>query len=368
MRRCIIHIGTHKTGSTSLQRFFHANRRTLEGAGILYPVDGTEVAHHNLYREIAGKSADRRGATTLDRLSERLRGTACDVVILSSELFSTLTPDDDGPLRIAETASKQGFQVEATLFVRPQHALFNSMYAQRTKMLAEKERFHVYATRQQKRGNFDFAAVMKPWMSPPFRAPTAIPFTKAAIGGGIDAAFFEALGLAGRIESLGGLTPLVPVNFANGPKGVELCRRLSALGGPHHFGRAYLNVRRFAQRQARKRNWNKTSFVGLTDAMRDDIFDRYRASNEAFARRHWDTSWLTVFRADYERPYVPNEIGTADTAPESVGEVDAVYEMARDRFDPVRLAERSYPARILAGLAQKVDTIVGTVRERRRSL
>ncbi len=365
MRRCIIHIGTHKTGSTSLQRFFRGNAKVLESAGILYPTERPEVAHHNLFREITGKPPDGRRATTLERLSERLRRTEADVAILSSELFSTLGQDSGGPRRIAEIACTHGFQVEAVLFVRPQHVLFNSMYTQRTKMLAERHRFHDYAERQQRRKNFDFGALSECWIAAPFAALTAIPFTRTVIGPGIDAAFFDALGLSDRIASLARLAPLEAVNFANGPKGVELCRRLSELGGPRHFGRTYLNVRRFAQREAHRRDWNRISFVGLTDQLRDRLFDHYAGSNETFARRHWGTSWQSVFSADYERRFVPNEIGTAETAPEKISEVGEVFEIARNRFDPTRLAKQPFAVRIAAELSMRIGNIVGSLHEQR---
>lgn len=44
----ILHIGTGKTGTTSLQHLFHANRDRLAEAGILYPLTPGQNRHHRL--------------------------------------------------------------------------------------------------------------------------------------------------------------------------------------------------------------------------------------------------------------------------------------------------------------------------------
>ena len=46
-RRCIVHFGLAKTGTSAIQEFFHANRKTLLAEyRILYP--GEEVQHWHL--------------------------------------------------------------------------------------------------------------------------------------------------------------------------------------------------------------------------------------------------------------------------------------------------------------------------------
>ena len=53
MRRLIIHAGTHKTGTTTLQCFLDSNKRALRKGGILYPTSGRpkgliKTGHHLL--------------------------------------------------------------------------------------------------------------------------------------------------------------------------------------------------------------------------------------------------------------------------------------------------------------------------------
>lgn len=358
MRRCIIHIGTHKTGSTSLQRYLHANRQQLESAGVIYPVTATEIAHHALFRDIGGRAAG-SDTTDLAALSDRLKKSDADVAIISSELFSTL---DDAQLtaKLAQAVTDGGFAPEAVLFVRPQHLLFNSMYTQRTKMLAEGRRFAAYATRQLKQSAYDFSSLAGPWRGAPYGMFTAIPFTKSVIGKGIEKAFFDALGLGERLAAMKQTVPLKAVNFSNGPKAVELCRRLSAHGGQERFASNYLAVRRFAQRQAARRNWNDRGFVGLTGELRDDLRDGYRTSNDAFAQGCWNRSWDDVFKADYDREFTPNELHPSVAPEADMSDVAAIFEEACDRYDPERLARRSWPSRLWSRLTAHVAGVSET--------
>lgn len=48
MARVILHIGTHKTGSTLIQNSFAANRTLLARHGVIYPEIGRATGHHSL--------------------------------------------------------------------------------------------------------------------------------------------------------------------------------------------------------------------------------------------------------------------------------------------------------------------------------
>lgn len=48
MAKLFIHAGTHKTGTTSIQRFLRDNRTNLEKHHIIYPIFDHEAGHHGL--------------------------------------------------------------------------------------------------------------------------------------------------------------------------------------------------------------------------------------------------------------------------------------------------------------------------------
>ena len=76
-RSCFIHAGTHKTGTTAIQRFLAGNRETLARAGFYYPRSGCWhpefPGHHNLMFELTG---DARFDPTAGMLSDLLRGSS----------------------------------------------------------------------------------------------------------------------------------------------------------------------------------------------------------------------------------------------------------------------------------------------------
>lgn len=58
IRTCFVHIGTHKTGTTSLQVALNRHCTELDGQYYLYPRTGRPTmapdGHHNIAWEIAG--------------------------------------------------------------------------------------------------------------------------------------------------------------------------------------------------------------------------------------------------------------------------------------------------------------------------
>ena len=96
----LFHIGTEKTGTTSLQAFLRANRSMLKEHGILYPRAPGEVNHtalaaasqatarggmaklHNLQNK---DDLDRFRSDLNTRLTDELRTANCGTVILSNE-------------------------------------------------------------------------------------------------------------------------------------------------------------------------------------------------------------------------------------------------------------------------------------------
>jgi hypothetical protein len=89
MRTTYIHIGTHKTGTTSIQWALNRHREALERRGFLYPRAGVPAehdGHHNIGWELYGGAAFRAEHGSTDDLLEEIRASERDVV-LSSELF-----------------------------------------------------------------------------------------------------------------------------------------------------------------------------------------------------------------------------------------------------------------------------------------
>ncbi len=54
-KRVVAHVGFHKTGTTSLQESFSAQRKELKAQGVIYP-DLGQKAHHRAAWALIGRS------------------------------------------------------------------------------------------------------------------------------------------------------------------------------------------------------------------------------------------------------------------------------------------------------------------------
>jgi hypothetical protein len=91
VRRCLIHVGAPKTGTTYLQRVLGHNQQTLALRGLLYP--GTSASHDaalDLRGVSFGRGVQTRPVSAWDRLAGEVRDWDGDAVI-SSELLAWAT-------------------------------------------------------------------------------------------------------------------------------------------------------------------------------------------------------------------------------------------------------------------------------------
>ena len=99
MARVVLHIGTHKTGSTAVQNTFAANRRLLARHGIAYPeISRGQPAHHGLaalWNTAVASHEPRGGAEAAWDDLVRRHARAPGILLLSSEEFARI----DGPNR-----------------------------------------------------------------------------------------------------------------------------------------------------------------------------------------------------------------------------------------------------------------------------
>jgi hypothetical protein len=125
----VFHIGWHKTGSTSLQDFFHANREFLwKQAGIYYPLTGMAGTSHRAF-----SASLKQDAESPDRMWQQLRGelervTDATWVLISAESLHLRQPDQLRPL----LNTLPGFdRIQIIAYVRQPDQILESWYGQR---------------------------------------------------------------------------------------------------------------------------------------------------------------------------------------------------------------------------------------------
>ena len=124
-RRLYIHVGPHKTGTTSIQRGLVANREALKALGYHYPEVGFIYdGHHNLVFEINEMDKYVPILGGLKQLVE-FGKTSSGHIILSSETFDNIvTP---APLEKLKNALSD-FEIHIIGYLRPQDELLQSLW------------------------------------------------------------------------------------------------------------------------------------------------------------------------------------------------------------------------------------------------
>lgn len=132
MRRFFIHIGTHKTGTTHIQRALRSNKDRLADFGFIYPNAGIipeHDGHHNIAWEVSADRRHDRKWGTVDQLLCEV-GLCNGNVIISSEDFSSALADPGNLDAFFSQLERQGFQVNVIVYLRSQVDYIKSLYVE----------------------------------------------------------------------------------------------------------------------------------------------------------------------------------------------------------------------------------------------
>lgn len=131
-RRCFLHVGTHKTGTSSIQQVLDHHRADLSTHGFLYPRAGIVPGmsgHHNIAWELAGSGDHRREYGTIDDLVTEIGHSTQDVV-LSSEDFTIAFARLTDFRSFIERLKRCGLRTAIVIYFRNPPDYFRSAYFQ----------------------------------------------------------------------------------------------------------------------------------------------------------------------------------------------------------------------------------------------
>jgi hypothetical protein len=192
--QCILHIGTEKTGTTSLQNFIGVNRAALLKAGVFVPASLSPyevAANHERLTTFAladGKITDdlrvaaqvrsaeevpaHREAIT-EALREEIAALPADRPIEERTLLLSNEHCQSRLVEVAEVARLKTFlaefvrEVKVVVYLRPQHELAISLYDQALKSgyadISVLPDFSGKTQRWVNRGYFDYASLLERW-------------------------------------------------------------------------------------------------------------------------------------------------------------------------------------------------------------
>lgn len=128
-RMRLLHIGPHKTGTTTVQAAFHQNRDRLEELGVHYAGNRAHAMTAAMgaasTKRVASNSAD-AGRLAWEALQEDVRSSEARAVVLSSEFFCEANDDRAGAIVDALDASL----VHVVLTLRPLVNIMSSQWQQ----------------------------------------------------------------------------------------------------------------------------------------------------------------------------------------------------------------------------------------------
>jgi hypothetical protein len=132
MRKLILHIGRHKTGTTAIQHFLGDNRDALEACGYYVPLTGRlNAGHHGLSHPLRPRDIAANPAADVAELPvfRKLRGELGDVpgdqtIVISSEAFQNCRPE------IVQQAFRE-YDTGIVVYLRNQLEYLASAYVQR---------------------------------------------------------------------------------------------------------------------------------------------------------------------------------------------------------------------------------------------
>ncbi len=132
----IIHIGDHKTGSTSIQTAFAKQQVRLAGRTVCYPA---KISHNMLkphcraYAMPDRPKMRRKAIAVFEKLAGKIRASDADFCLISAEAFETVPPGvlHDIVMRFFAPAADE---IRVVGYVRPHAGRLLSSFAERTKI------------------------------------------------------------------------------------------------------------------------------------------------------------------------------------------------------------------------------------------
>ena len=131
MRKFFLHIGTHKTGTTSLQATLSAHRLFLARRGFHYPTAGVPAGlagQHNLAWELSQDTRFQAASGTVADLLDEIANKPYDVIVSSEDFECAVCRNPAGVAEFVQTLGDRGFQVILVLYLRNQVEYVRSLF------------------------------------------------------------------------------------------------------------------------------------------------------------------------------------------------------------------------------------------------
>jgi hypothetical protein len=287
----VLHLGTGKTGTTTIQHLMRLNRPALADVGVLYPMTPGRVRHIRFglsfrddasldrmpaWRRMRAQSPEQFRRRVQRKLRSEIAEAGLPRVLISDEALYGFRRDTLARLRAF--TDELGGQVRLVLYLRRQDDHLVSYYQQQVKV-GETQRLTEWA-QGDRSSTYDYARRLEEWREGMEHAEIVVRrFEHSAfLGGSLEADFLDAAAIDGIPP-----TPVERKNESLGAEAVEFLRlyNLCELEHPtaHGVDRISL-VNRLVEQST------GPALTLPTDTL-DAFFDRWRDSNRAVAQNYF---------------------------------------------------------------------------------
>jgi hypothetical protein len=305
-RVCYLHVGPHKTGTSSIQWFLQEYRGKLLEYGYFVPESGTlHGAHHAIVRKLCGQELPEHQESAAVKFCHALGETPCKAVVISSEALAGLLRKGECAKAFFSRIRELNFEPKLILFPRNQAQLINSHYAQVVKGFRRSESFEAFVLQAMQRSIFRYSLFID--MAKTFDVELVVrPFSTQSIISGVVPEFLQSIGIdSSQFADLD-----IRRNETAGPFTISVARCLSRVISSSGRQLKWLQAERCKKKLAaylKEKGWEDTAYCGLTTTLARRIEEEWRSDNDAFAQRVWGRSWGEILAADIGQKFTPND-------------------------------------------------------------
>lgn len=159
-KRIFLHIGAHKTGSTSLQSWAVLNFDLLRRKDFYYVTSGRNIDGNHSEIAWALRGDSRAGSDIIARLIYEIKHVDESNILISGEEFEYLSQDHINDLRVIF----DDFDVNIIIVLRPQHEIIRSQYTEWIKQFLTVDDFSIFWRFHVQLREYDFVALWERWV------------------------------------------------------------------------------------------------------------------------------------------------------------------------------------------------------------
>ena len=303
--RLILHIGMHKTASTTIQKRLKTNNQRLKEFGYHYVSKNRKTLLKAVQEENFQPWRKLIRQAQTDGLTPIVSHEAFSHILCRLRSGKTNSCIGDWLLKKMNQA---GVNVTVIGFVRDQPSYLNSHYTQHVKRFVTAQSLEAYAADAMqssiKRNSCDPEQLFGWLEQHPSVHASFVPYGRSitpppALKDGPKEPFAQLIHYLGIPETVQ-FKPVPNLNTQPGDLAIRAALQLS-----HELkregvllGKSAKRARTLLCREAERRNWMETPFQGLNPELNQRIRTHFAAANNRFANRIWGCPWDQIFNPD----------------------------------------------------------------------